>query len=72
MGATAMRVFEYYMECDQCGYGEVMHTGDMDHNIRVHSLSSAIRACQYHKLKNGKILCHICYESYVFDKTHKK
>ena len=69
MGVRALRIYEYWVECDKCENEEVYHTGDIDRSVFVHSIASAIRAAGYHK-RGGKLLCPICNESYVYDKTH--
>lgn len=70
MGVQAMRVFEYSIECDGCGFYEVYHTYDQDNGVTVHSIPSAIRAARFHKSK-GKIYCPICYENILFERSHK-
>ena len=71
MGIRALRIYEYWVECDECGREEVYHTHDQDNGVYVHSIASAKRASGYHYC-GEKLLCPICYENYVFDKTHKK
>lgn len=71
MGISTMRVYEYYLECDLCGRDEVYHTYDIDNDVKVHSIASAIRAAKFHRSK-GKLVCPICYEDIVYQRTHKR
>lgn len=61
MSVSAMRVYEYVLICDHCGVMEVYHTGDSERGIKVHSITTAIRAASFHRRKR-KILCPICTE----------
>ena len=69
MAVKTMKVYEYVVECDQCGYMEVYHTGDEDRNIRIHGAVTAIRAAGFHRRHVG-LLCGICTEKY--DSKRKK
>ena len=67
MGIRATKVFEYDVECDRCGRYEYYHTNDEDNGIRVHSITSAMKAARFHK--TGKeILCPICWENHIIDR----
>ena len=64
MSILVSRVYEYALECDQCGFMEVYHTGDSDRGVVVHSVPTAKRAALFHVCKRGdgnKVLCHKCY-----------
>ena len=71
MGITAMKCFEYWVVCDNCGRDEVYHTNDEDNGVLVHSIQSAIRAARFHKSK-GKLYCPFCYENILYERTHKR
>lgn len=70
MSITASKVYEYVLECDECGIMEVYHTGDSDREIFVHSLQTAKRAALFHKC-GSKTLCHICYERVCYERRRK-
>ena len=71
MGITAMKCFEYWVVCDNCGRDEIYHTNDKDNGVLVHSIQSAIRAARFHKSKD-KLYCPFCYESILYERTHKR
>ena len=71
MAIRALRIYEYWVECDKCGNEEVLHTGDQDNGVFIHSMTTAKRAAMYHYV-GKKLLCPICYENYLYDKTHKE
>lgn len=69
MAISVLKVNEYIVECDKCGFEEVYHTGDMDNGITVHSIVSAMKAAKFHKCQAG-VLCSICYEGYTSEKAN--
>lgn len=70
MSISAWRVYEYVLECDRCGVEEVYHSEDHENGIRIHSIPTARKAAQFHRV-NGKDLCHICYEAYASERRQK-
>ena len=60
MAVKVRKVNEYDVECDECGYEEVLYSYDQDNGVIVHSIETAMRAARFHKRK-GKCLCPICY-----------
>ncbi len=61
MSVRVMRVYEYVIECDKCGWMDIYHTGDEDRGIKIHTVSTAMRASGFHRRKR-KLLCPICFE----------
>lgn len=61
MSVEAIRVYEYSVVCDRCEFFEIYHTGDEDNGVRVHSITSAIKAARFHRA-GRKVLCPLCWE----------
>ena len=68
MAVTVMRVSEYDVECDECGYEEVLYSYDQANGVIVHSIATAMKAARFHKRK-GKCLCPICYENSLHERS---
>lgn len=66
MSIKSLRFVEYWIECDNCGYSETIHTSDSGGRLtktrkQVRSKQDAIACADFHNTKDG-LLCPECFE----------
>ncbi len=58
MGISSLRITEYYISCDKCGYCDNI----VSEIENVHTKQKALKKLGFHKIKNGRILCDYCFK----------